>query len=300
GRWVARDDYVAYLEEYARRRRLRIEFGIEVGRVDREGRGWRLQTSAGPIRAGSVVIATGHDRVPFVPDWPGREEFAGELLHAAAYRNPVPFRGRSVLVVACGNSGADIAADLAAGGAGRVQVSMRTPPNVFPREFLGVPLMASAPLLERLPAPVFDAVGRLTQRTIYGDLTPKGLRPAPLGVQSTMLARGISPVTDDGFVAALRRDRIGIVPEVVRFEGQEAVLRDGRRSRPDAVIAATGYRRGLEPLVGHLGVLDAGGAPAGEAEGLHFIGYRPTLSGQLHGIKGEARSIARTVRRRSG
>ncbi|HMI81527.1 MAG TPA: NAD(P)/FAD-dependent oxidoreductase, partial [Solirubrobacterales bacterium] len=175
GRWVARDDYVAYLEEYARRRRLRIELGTEVSRLDRDGDGWRLQTSAGPIRAGAVVIATGHDRVPFVPDWPGREGFAGELLHAAAYRNPAPFRGRGVLVVACGNSGADIAADLAAGGAGRVQVSMRTPPNVFPREFLGLPLMASAPLLERLPAPVFDAVGRLTQRTIYGDLTPKGL-----------------------------------------------------------------------------------------------------------------------------
>lgn len=306
GRWVARDDYVAYLEEYARRQRLQVEFGAEVARIERDGAAWRLETPAGPVRAASVVIATGHDRVPFLPDWPGREGFAGELLHAASYRNPRPFAGAEVLVVACGNSGADIAADLARSGVRRVRVSMRTPPNIFPREFLGVPLMFSALAMERLPAPVFDAVGRITQRVIYGDLSSSGVPPAPVGVQSAMLERGLSPVTDDGFVEALRGGRIEIVPTIERFEGPEVVLGDGRRLRPDAVIAATGYRRGLEPLVGHLGVLDAGGGPAVHAErqlpgaeGLYFIGFRPKLSGQLHDIKGQARAIARAVRRRT-
>lgn len=306
GRWVARDDYVAYLDEYARRQRLRVELGTEVRRVERDDGAWRLETSAGQVHSLSVVVATGHDRVPFVPDWPGREGFPGELLHAAAYRNPRPFRGADVLVVACGNSGADIATDLAAAPVRRVQVSMRTPPNIFPREFLGVPLTLSTLLMERFPAPVFDAVGRLTQRISYGDLSACGIPPAPAGVQSTMLERGVSPVTDDGFVAALRQGRIEIVPTIERFEGAEVVLSDGRRTDPDAVIAATGYQRGLEPLVGHLGVLDADGGPsvhAGRqlpgAEGLYFIGFRPKLSGQLHDIKGQARAIARAARRRS-
>jgi putative flavoprotein involved in K+ transport len=68
------------------------------------------------------------------------------------------------------------------------------------------------------------------------------------------------------------------------------------------VIAATGYRKGLEPLVGHLGVLDQHGAPrqsGGEedpsAPGLHFIGYLNPLSGRLWSIRSESRKIADAV-----
>jgi putative flavoprotein involved in K+ transport len=74
------------------------------------------------------------------------------------------------------------------------------------------------------------------------------------------------------------------------------------------VIAATGYRRGLEPLVGHLGVLDSDGYPQllgpmthPDAPGLHFVGYATPLYGQLRGIRLEAKRVARTVAKaRSG
>ena len=72
------------------------------------------------------------------------------------------------------------------------------------------------------------------------------------------------------------------------FDGETVSLLDGTRLQPDAVICATGYVRGLEPIVGHLGVLDEHGAPravAGEAvaEGLRFLGYlsRPSLIGYV-------------------
>jgi len=302
GRWVARDDYVAYLEEYARRRRLRIQFGTAVARIDRDGPTWLVETSAGVLGTEAVIVATGHDRVPFTPDWPGRDAFAGELIHAASYRNPHPFLGRDVLVVACGNSGADIAADLARADVGQIWLATRTPPNVFPRELVGMPLTPSTLLMERLPARVFDTIGYALQRLIYGDLSRFGLPRAPIGVQSAMLARGISPVTDDGFIEAVRSGGLEIVPTIERFDGDVVVLDDGRRLSPDAVLVATGYRRGLEPLVGHLGVLNAGGSPTvhgaeqdPRARGLYFIGFQPKLSGQLHDIKGQARGIARAV-----
>jgi putative flavoprotein involved in K+ transport len=302
GRWVARDDYVAYLEAYARRERLPMAFGVAVERIDRAGGGWRVMTSDGALEAPVVVVATGHDSVPFTPDWPGRDGFGGELLHAAQYRNAQPFAGRDVLVAACGNSGADIATDLVHGGVGRLRVAMRTPPNVFPRQLMGMPFTPSALLLERLPAGLFDRVGRLTQRLIYGDLTPYGLPRAPAGVQTTMARRGVSPVTDDGFVAALKQGRVELVAMVERFDGDDVVLHGGGRLRPDAVIAATGYRRGLEPLVGHLGVLDerghprvGGGAEHAAAPGLFFIGFVPKLSGQLPDLRFQARAIARAA-----
>src|SRR3954454_20293601 len=113
GRWVARDDVVAYLRDYAERFGVRPEFGVQVRRIERAGSGWRVQTSDGDHDASTVVVATGYSRVPHVPDWPGRDTFTGTLTHSADYREPSPYHGRLVLVVGAGNSAAEIALDLA-------------------------------------------------------------------------------------------------------------------------------------------------------------------------------------------
>jgi putative flavoprotein involved in K+ transport len=109
-----------------------------------------------------------------------------------------------------------------------------------------------------------------------------------------------APAFDDGFVSAVKAGRITIVPAVEGFDGDDILLADGSRTQADVVIAATGYRRGLEPLVGHLGLLDDRGYPVvdgGEqhpnAPGLYFNGFRVTLSGQLRMMKFDARSIAK-------
>jgi putative flavoprotein involved in K+ transport len=80
------------------------------------------------------------------------------------------------------------------------------------------------------------------------------------------------------------------------------VLADGSAISPQAVIAATGYRRGLESMVGHLGVIDGrglptacGGAPA--APGLYFVGYTVSLRGMLRDIAADARRVAPAVAR---
>src|SRR3712207_216913 len=82
-----------------------------------------------------------------------------------------------------------------------------------------------------------------------------------MGVKSTVRKRYVAPAVDAGFVEAVKAGRIELAATIERFEGSEVVLVDGARLRPDAVICATGYRRGLEPLVGHLGVLQEDGLP---------------------------------------
>ena len=63
------------------------------------------------------MVATGYSNVPWLPEWPGRESFAGELVHSADYRNASPrTSGKDVLVIGAGNSGAEIAVDLVEGG----------------------------------------------------------------------------------------------------------------------------------------------------------------------------------------
>ena len=76
-----RDEWVSYLERYATHHRLRVERNTEALRIERDGSEWRVETSQGVLGAPLVVIATGYDRIPVIPDWPGRETFTGELSH---------------------------------------------------------------------------------------------------------------------------------------------------------------------------------------------------------------------------
>ncbi|MGW6549200.1 hypothetical protein ACWGBV_02980, partial [Streptomyces sp. NPDC055051] len=88
------------------------------------------------------------------------------------------------------------------------------------------------------------------------------------------------------------------------LEGREVILADGSRITPDAIIAATGYRRALEPLVGHLDVLDPRGRPAvrgarspRQAPGLYFTGFTNPISGMLRELSRDAERIARRIAR---
>ena len=214
----------------------------------------------------------------------------------------MPFTGQEVLVIGPGNSGAEIAADLAGSGAGAVRLSVRTAPNIIPRQLGPVPSTLLAIVMEYSPAGLVDPVNRMLQRRFLGDLTVYGMPAASAGVVAQARATGITPTIDVGIVAALRAGTVVPVAAVERFEDRDVVLADGTRLSPDAVIAATGYTTGLAPLVGHLGVLDRRGVPLVTgprhlpiAPGVRFIGMSNPLKGQLLQIRLHARSIARAV-----
>lgn len=303
GPWVSRDGVADYLQEYARHHRLRLRFGARVDRLDRLDGGWGVHTRDGLLWARWVVVATGYNRVPWLPEWPGREEFRGELIHSSQYRNPRPYRGKDVLVVGTGNSGAEIVVDLVEGGARRVSLSVRTPPNILPRRIVGVPTQVVGLLMRHLPVPVVDAVARVTQRVVVGDLSPSGMPPPPRGVYRRLVEDDLIPILDVGLIPLPRARRVRVVPAVEALDGEAVLLADGTRVRPDAVIASTGFRRGLEPLVGHLGILGRHGRPAVHgpvaspgAPGLYFIGYTNPISGNLREFGIDARRIAREKR----
>jgi putative flavoprotein involved in K+ transport len=305
GEFPTRDDWIRYLEDYTSHHELEVNFGVDVARVDRANGGWRVETSDGAREAPFVVVATGFDHDPHLPDWPGHDRFTGELMHASEYRDPGRFRGRDVLVVGPGVTGSEVATFLAEGGAARVRAATRTPPNIFPRKWLGFPLNLAALMVDALPPKLADANGRMMQRLIYGDLSPYGLPFPPLGIRRTLQERFMGPAIDAGFVSAVKEGRIEIVPTVTALDGEDVVLGDGSRIQPDVVICATGYRRGLEGLVGHLDVLDERGMPRDwpkvEVKGapnLFFVGYYSKVSGQLRQMRFEARRVARAVKRR--
>ena len=304
GRWVPRDGVVSYLEDYARRHGIEIRFETTVVRVEPHDGRWLLRTERGePVEVDRVVVATGFNRRPYLPDWEGREDYKGELVHASSYRNPAPYRGKEVLVVGAGNSGAEIAIDLVEGGAASVGLSVRTPPQIFPRQALGIPAQAIGICIPHLPVPVGDRLLTLLQRVFVGDLSRFGMPRAEHRPYSDYLERNAVPLLDIGLVRALKRRELQVVPAVESFEDGGVVLSDGSRVRPDAVIAATGYRRDLEPLVGHLGVLGPTGRPLvhgaathPDAPRLHFIGFTNPITGNLRELGIQARGIAAAAR----
>lgn len=304
GRWIARDDFATYLADYARHHGIAPRFGTQVERLEPGIDGWRATTGSGELQARQVVLASGYNGAPVLPDWPGSDSFGGQVLHSSAYTAPAAFRGRSVLVVGAGNTGAEIAADLADGGARSVHLAVRTPPHVIPRSLGPLPTTLLGISLDHLPAHLSDPLNRLMQRVFVGDLTRYGL-PAPTqGLVAQARATGVTPTIDVGLVAALKAGLVTPVPALVRFDGDEAVLADGSRLRPDVVLAATGYRTALEPLVGHLGLLDDAGRPRVHgartdpaAPGLRFVGLANPLKGLLFSIRLDARSAAGAIAR---
>jgi cation diffusion facilitator CzcD-associated flavoprotein CzcO len=296
GRFPSREQVIEYLEDYARDNQLEVRFRTRVDRIDRDGSGWLLTTSTGEIAADHVVVAAGYEHTFTVPRWPGRDEFEGRLIHSAEYRSSETFRGHDVLVVGPGCSGMEIAYDLVEAGAGRVRLAVRTPPNIIPRDPLGA---LFGRVLLKLPAAWGDALMGFVRRKKIGDLSEFGLPVPEEGAVSRLKRLGVAPaIVDREVVTAIREERIVIVPAVEALDEECVWLADGSRIKPDDVIAATGYRTRLEPMVGHLGVLDERGAPivtSGQAlPGLRFVGYIPR-PGQLGRMGAEAKAAARGI-----
>ena len=302
--YLTRDDYVAYLKEYARHFQLRVVTSTAVTKISPRRPTpleWTVETRS-PARLDTwhgrvVVIATGQYQKPFVPQWPGRDEYVGRLTHSVKYTNAATYVGQRVLVVGAGNSGAEIATDLIDHGAACVAVSVRTSPPIVPRDPFGMPVQRTSLLLSELPPAIANRIGWATARIVLGDLTRYGMPKGDFAPYTTKRV----PLIDVGFVDALKQARITIRPSVVRLTQTDAVFADGTSEPFDAIIAATGFSTGLESIIDVPGVLDAGNEPRGTSgeptahPGLYFIGFTHSLRGHLFEANRASRRLARNV-----
>jgi indole-3-pyruvate monooxygenase len=298
--YPSREQVIEYLELYGRHFDLVPRLGQAVQAVRRaEGGRWSTITRDGVLESAQVVVCTGKSGVPVRPRWPGMETFPGEILHSAQYATGERFAGQRVLVVGFGNSGAEIALDLVEQGAS-VDLSVRSPVNVVPRDILGMPVQRSTILMRFLPLFVRDAIGRLVSRLTFGDLRPLGLRRPAEGPITQIVRRGRIPVIDVGTVALLRAGKLRVLPDLTRFEG-ETLHFSGGEARPfDAVVLATGYRPAVASLLpDDPRATDDDGSPAGviyrARPGLYFVGYANPPTGLLRQIAIEARQVAARI-----
>lgn len=282
----SRAQFLAYLRQYARHFALPIAEGVDLRRADVEAGRWVLRTSSGILEASALVMATGIWSAPVRPRLPGDERFAGPILHSRDYRNPQPFRGQRVLVVGAGNSGAEIAVDLAEHGI-ETGIAVRSGVAFVPRPRSAAAMRLAAWGLRTLPAPL---AARLLRRRDFRHL---GL-PLPPGSPLDHY-----PVVGYELPQAVVAGRITVYPELERLEAGVAHFRDGRSAPFDAIILATGYRPALDP-VAHLLDYDTGGRPLLDRywrlwtnPRLVCIGYTyPTTEGWLQALGRVVRTAA--------
>ncbi len=234
------------------------------------GTGWLVRVEDGPQeRFDSVVVASGHQGVAAHPEW--ADQFDGEYLHSNSYRAPHAFEGKRVLVVGVGNSGLDIAADLAPFAA-ETYTSARSPVLIMPRMILGVPSARVISLVARpyLPWPVQMRILRAISRIYHGRMEQWGLRTP---------TKRTHPASSATYMAHVAYQKITVKPGVREAHAKTVTFLDGDSIEVDTVIAATGYHlnlpfldRALAPVTGRR--LDAYRRIIHpEWPGLYFIGF---------------------------
>jgi cation diffusion facilitator CzcD-associated flavoprotein CzcO len=296
-RYPSRDEVVAYLQAYAQAHQVQPRFGVSLQQVQRSGTGLVAHTSAGPLPARAVVLATGYNRVPVMPQLPGLDDFGGPFCHASLYRNPEPYQGLRTLVVGCGNSGAEIALDLAEHGVD-VAMVVRGPVHVAPRDLFGRPTQGTNILLSHLPLGLRDAIAGLSLRLAVGDLRRWGIERPALGPNAMIEQQGRIPLLDIGTIAMVKAGRIAVRPGVRALHPGAVAFADGRTEPFGAIVWATGYTTGLHALVdGFAALADHRGRPHRFGEetampGLYFVGFKNPPTGALREMALEARRVA--------
>ena len=267
---------VDYLADYEKRYDLPVQHGVDVTAVRRDADRLLVETDAGNWSTQAVISATGTWSRPFIPAVPGRGAFAGRQLHTVGYRRPADFAGQRVIVVGGGNSGAQIAADLALGDVNLTWVTQR-PPRFLADDIDGRVLfdLATARRLA-LDKGHTDTGGVASLGDIVAVPPVRAARDAGLLQARSMFTR----LTATGLGWA-----------------------DGTRAGADAIIWCTGFRPALAHLAplqlrGPRGHIATDGTRALGELRLHLLGYGDwtgPASATLIGVGRPAREAARQI-----
>ncbi|AXQ28512.1 NAD(P)/FAD-dependent oxidoreductase [Solimonas sp. K1W22B-7] len=230
---------LAYTRSFARAFGLydAIRFRTAIEQVDKDGESWRVRLDSGELRRyRAVVCATGTNWHPRLPRHEGH--FNGEIRHSVTFKHADEFRGKRVLIVGLGNSGADIACDAAA-NADAAFVSVRRGYHFIPKHVFGIPVDEFANSGPQLPMWLQRPAMSLLLRMVLGDTSRTGMpRPDHRLFES-------HPLLNSQLLHYLQHGDIKAKGDVRCFDGDHVVFADGSREKIDLVLYATGYNMSI-------------------------------------------------------
>ncbi|GMI94810.1 YUCCA2 [Hibiscus trionum] len=247
--YPTKDQFLDYLESYKNHFGLDPVFNKTVVSAEFDHRHgvWRVITS-GPEHeqieyvSQWLVVATGENADEVVPFIEGMDDFGGAVLHTSSYRNGRSYCGKDVLVVGCGNSGMEVALDLANFNA-RTSLVVRDSVHVLPHEMLGISTFGLFIwMLKWFPIRLVDRFLLLASRFVLGDTEKFGFRRPKIGPLELKSISGKTPVLDLGTIAKIKSGNIKVYPGIKRITYLGAEFVDGRKESFDAIILATGFK----------------------------------------------------------
>jgi len=278
-----KNEMADYLESYASRFELPVRNGVKVDRLSREGD--RFVVTAGSLRfeAEQVVVAMANYQQPRVPAFARDLDRGIVQLHSHDYRNPAQLQPGGVLVVGAGNSGADIA----------IEVAKDHPTWMAGKESGHIPFRIETAIARFFLVRLVRFFGHhiLTVRTPIG----RKLRPKLISHASPLVRVKPQDLIDAGI------ERVGRVAGV---RNGQPMLEDGRVLEVKNVIWCTGYHPGFSWI--DLPVFDENGQPIHErgivqrVPGMYFVGLHflySMTSATVTGVGRDAARIANAIKR---
>jgi putative flavoprotein involved in K+ transport len=278
--YIPKDKLAGWFETYVESLELNYwtETEFEGGSYDeRQGR-WtvslrRADGTRRQMQPRHVVLATGVNGIPSLPDIPSLANFSGKIMHSSRYEDGEAWAGKRALVIGTGNSGHDIAQDLHSGGA-KVTLLQRSPTlivNIEPSAQLPYALYDEGPSLEdcdlittSIPTVLskkshvrFTQQAKAMDKPLLDQLERVGFKlddgEGGTGWQFKYLTRGGGYYFNVGCSNLIAEGAIALrqFADIESFVAEGARMRDGTVLPADLVVLATGYK-GQEHLVGKL------------------------------------------------
>ena len=267
--YPTKDEIADYLEAYARGFALPVRTGVRVGRLSKVGARFQVTSGDDTLFADTVIVASGAYHNPWIP--PFARELGGQIVqfHSKEYRNPSQIQEGGVLVVGAGNSGAEIAIELARSH--QTWLSGRDT-GQEPTRAGSIPDHLVTPLLW------FMATRVLTLKNRFGRSVRDRFFDPPRGIP-------LGRVRRKDFAAA----GVGRVPRIAGVRSGYPILEDGRVLEVSNVVWCTGFTSNCDwidlSLPAHRGVPVHDRGVVTTCPGLYFVGlpFLYSLSSALVG-----------------
>ncbi|XP_047093636.1 probable indole-3-pyruvate monooxygenase YUCCA11 [Lolium rigidum] len=243
--YIPKNQFIKYIDDYIERFSIQPKYltVVESSTYDIKHNCWSIiardmeKCTIVDYKAKFLVVASGENSEENIPVIPGLENFPGVTIHSSEYKSGISYSGKNVLVVGSGNSGMEIAYDLASHGA-NTSIVIRSPMHIMTKELIRLGMK----LVRHLPLKLVDDLLVMMANFIFGDLTRHGIiRPkkGPLIIKSET---GRSAVIDVGTVGLIKEGNIKVQPRITLIKGRIVEFEGGNQGSFDVIVFATGYK----------------------------------------------------------
>ncbi|MBA0854214.1 hypothetical protein Goshw_027653 [Gossypium schwendimanii] len=245
-RFVSRQQFVSYLDDYVSRFKISPLYRRTVESAEFDGETGKWIVKARNLGSGEVeelegrflVVASGETSNPFTPVIEGLNTFPGDVLHSTRFRNGKAFQNQKVLVVGSGNSGMEIAFDLANHGA-QTSLVVRSPVHILSRDMIYLGLI----LVKYVRVSLVDSLMVMLSKLVYGDLSKYGINRPKEGPFFMKAVYGKYPIIDIGTCKKIKSQEIQVLPSICSIRGNEVVFENGTTHPFDTIVFCTGFKR---------------------------------------------------------